>query len=658
MPRIFLSHSSKDTRQAVALKKWLVQQDRRLAHEIFLDLDPNWGILAGVKWKDALQQANAHCEAVICLLSTNWEASSECQTEFRTAETLNKRIFVARLEPSTGFGLTRDWQWVDLFGTGSKTEIDVDDGSGEPVIFLSEGLERLCDGITKAGIGADLFLWPPPKDPDRAPYRGWQPFEQEDAAVYFGRDAQIIRGLDALRGMRKSGVETLFVVLGPSGAGKSSFLRAGLLPRLQRNDRNFFLLDTVRPERNVLTGDTGLARAIGATRARFGEVTSVMFNSDGTQIVSGGGDGSVRVWDAIAGLPIPAGQREIRAAAFSPNGQLIASGGTDGTIKLWDAKTATPIGEPLGAPTPAGIERAITAVGFDHDGSRIVAGSNDGSVRVWDMTTRRPAELAPAVPADTPPTEEQKIKAVAFSPDNSKIVAAGNDGRLRLWDAELLQPIGTITTSTVEGKPYPIWAATFSPDSRKIVTGSGGYDNSLQIWNVDTLTPDGPAMVGHNGYQLYSVSYSPDGNHIVTGGYDGTTRVWDVGSRDDEVAVLAADQNPVLSVAYSHNGKWIASAGADGRVRLWDAEHDYVPIGVPLEGHKNWAATVGFSPDDIRILSGSWDGNLQLWQAPANLTDVLCAKLSTNMSEKQWREWVSPRIKYERACPDLPLADE
>ena len=45
-----------------------------------------------------------------------------------------------------------------------------------------------------------------------------------------GRDAQILRGLDVLRGMRTSGVESLFVILGPSGAGKSSFLRAGLLP--------------------------------------------------------------------------------------------------------------------------------------------------------------------------------------------------------------------------------------------------------------------------------------------------------------------------------------------------------------------------------------------------------------------------------------------
>jgi ABC-type multidrug transport system ATPase subunit len=45
-----------------------------------------------------------------------------------------------------------------------------------------------------------------------------------DAAVFFGRDTQILRGLDMLYGMRTNGVESLFVILGPSGAGKSSFL--------------------------------------------------------------------------------------------------------------------------------------------------------------------------------------------------------------------------------------------------------------------------------------------------------------------------------------------------------------------------------------------------------------------------------------------------
>ena len=142
--------------------------------------------------------------------------------------------------------------------------------AGEPVVLATEGLQRLLNGLRALGIGAEHFPWPPPGDPERAPYRGWAPLEEADAAVFFGRDAQILRGLDVLRGMRTSGVESLFVILGPSGAGKSSFLRAGLLPRLRRDDRTFLPMDIVRPERAVLTGELGLAHAIHQLRTGLG----------------------------------------------------------------------------------------------------------------------------------------------------------------------------------------------------------------------------------------------------------------------------------------------------------------------------------------------------------------------------------------------------
>jgi hypothetical protein len=113
-------------------------------------------------------------------------------------------------------------------------------------------------------------VWPPTNDPDRAPYRGWQPLEETDGAVFFGRDGQIVRALDELRGMRSSGIESLFMVLGPSGAGKSSFLRAGLLPRLKRDDRHFAVSEIMRPERNALTGERGFAHSIHALRRGLG----------------------------------------------------------------------------------------------------------------------------------------------------------------------------------------------------------------------------------------------------------------------------------------------------------------------------------------------------------------------------------------------------
>ncbi|MDT5009825.1 MAG: hypothetical protein QOH57_1442, partial [Mycobacterium sp.] len=268
MSRIFLSHSSLDVREASALRQWLVEQDPPLANDIFLDIDPAVGLQPGERWKDRLQHESSRCEAVVCLLSRNWEASHECKVEYRVAESLNKQILCARLEPSGGDDLTAEWQRCDLFGDGPTTSIEVP--GGPAFTFSTDGLYRLRDAIRGAGISAHSFVWPPRDDRDRAPYRGWEPFEQVDAAVFFGRDAAIVRALDELRGMRMVETKSLFVVLGPSGAGKSSFLRAGVLPRLVREDRRFAVLGIVRPGRNAITGDTGLAAAIWQSRGRLG----------------------------------------------------------------------------------------------------------------------------------------------------------------------------------------------------------------------------------------------------------------------------------------------------------------------------------------------------------------------------------------------------
>ena len=221
----------------MAVKAWLVEQEPGLAEEIYLDLDPHTGIRPGERWKQALQQANARCEAVICLLSKHWEASR------------NARPSSATPRPEQGDPGAPGWSRCPTPTSprsGSAATCSpitapppksTSPMAGEPVVLDTVGLQRLLDGLRALGIGAEHFPWPPPGDPDRAPYRGWAPLEEADAAVFFGRDAQILRGLDVLRGMRTTGVESLFVILGPSGAGKSSFLRAGLLPRLRRDDR-------------------------------------------------------------------------------------------------------------------------------------------------------------------------------------------------------------------------------------------------------------------------------------------------------------------------------------------------------------------------------------------------------------------------------------
>jgi hypothetical protein len=266
MSRIFLSHSSKDNDSAVALKEWLAGQGW---DDVFLDLDPQHGIAAGDRWERSLHQAALRCEAVLFLVSRAWLSSEWCLKELNLAYRLNKRLFGLLIEDipigDLPASLTGTWQLVPLASGRDHVMLRVLlPGSHDEVhvTFSQEGLNRLRIGLERAGLDARFFAWPPVGDPERPPYRGLLPLDASDAGIFFGREAPTIEALDRIRGMRDAAPPRFLVVLGASGAGKSSFLRAGLLPRLGRDDRSYLTLPVVRPERAVITGETGLIRSL------------------------------------------------------------------------------------------------------------------------------------------------------------------------------------------------------------------------------------------------------------------------------------------------------------------------------------------------------------------------------------------------------------
>ncbi len=267
MSRIFLSHSSQNNDEAVALYDWLGREGWK--DEIFLDLDPMRGIAAGERWERALNEAANRCEAVLFLVSKAWIASGWCRKELNLAHRLNKRLFGVLIEDLTVEEIPKDlsgeWQLVRLASGRDHVMLHaVVPITHEEVhvTFSQEGLQRLKQGLEQAGLDPKYFAWPPADDPDRPPYRGLRSLEAEDAGIFFGRDAPVVEALDRLRGLREAAPPRLFVILGASGAGKSSFLRAGLFPRLARDDQTFLPLPIIRPERAVIFGDHGLLRAL------------------------------------------------------------------------------------------------------------------------------------------------------------------------------------------------------------------------------------------------------------------------------------------------------------------------------------------------------------------------------------------------------------
>jgi len=152
----------------------------------------------------------------------------------------------------------------------SQVPPDLTDEQFIDLIGDPDAYRRLKEGLKRAGLDPTSF----PFEAGRRPYPGLAYLEEDDAAVFFGRDAQIVRGLDEIRRLARTGVTRMFVILGASGSGKSSFLRAGLWPRLKRDDLAWLPLPIVRPERAAMSGKYGLVEALyqAISEPRFADV--------------------------------------------------------------------------------------------------------------------------------------------------------------------------------------------------------------------------------------------------------------------------------------------------------------------------------------------------------------------------------------------------
>lgn len=222
MSSIFLSHSSQDNAIAERVKARLEQWGHR---SVFLDFDPADGIPAGRDWEKELYAKLRECRAVIVLCSHASMDSRWCFAEITHAKALGKPVFPIKID--------------DVQVDRALTNVQVIDATAG----WDAAYQRLEKGLLAAGLDPkDLFDW----DNRRPPYPGLPAFQEQDAAIFFGRDKEIREGQASLNRLQQFGGPRLTLMLGASGSGKSSLMRAGLLPRLKRDPR-WVVVDPFRP---------------------------------------------------------------------------------------------------------------------------------------------------------------------------------------------------------------------------------------------------------------------------------------------------------------------------------------------------------------------------------------------------------------------------
>ena len=163
-----------------------------------------------------------------------------------------------------------------------------------------------------------------------------------------------------------------------------------------------------------------------------------------------------------------------------------------------------------------------------------------------------------------------------------------------------------VPVTILEGHTNSVSSVSFSPDGQTLVSGS--WDKTVRVWDVNTGRHL-RTLTGHTNRVTY-VSFSPDGQTLVSGSWDGTVRVWDVNTGRHLRTLTVSG---VISISFSPDGQTLASGSLDGTVRLWDVNtgrHLHT-----LAGHTHNVTYVSFSPNGNTLASGGgWeDGTVRLW---------------------------------------------
>jgi len=352
----------------------------------------------------------------------------------------------------------------------------------------------------------------------------------------------------------------------------------------------------------VKVWDAATGQLLMTILAHVAAVNSVAFDSAGTRMATTSTDGKAKVWDSANGqllLTLAGHSATANQAVFSPDDTRVATASSDTTAKVWDVS-------PAGGRewlTLANHTGGVLSVAYSTDGRRIATASADKTAKVWDALTGKEL-LTLCCHAD-------ELRDIVFSPDGSRLVTSSNDQTLKVWDATTGKELLTIPTQSYR-TVYGLHVA-ISPDGQRIAAPGPGIIQTttgtgvLKLWDIksgkEVLT-----LSGHKG-AVYAVAFSPDGKRIATGSSDRTVKVWDA-ETGKELLTLVGNTGPVLDVSFSPDGRQIATNGGGGP-KVWDAASGQVLL--TLTGHTGQARSSVFSPDGTRLATASGDGTTKVW---------------------------------------------
>jgi WD40 repeat protein len=275
---------------------------------------------------------------------------------------------------------------------------------------------------------------------------------------------------------------------------------------------------------------------------------ALAFSRDGTLLASGSGL-HITMWKVEDGRTMRTLAWEIgviRSLAFLPDGKRLLSGGDDGTVRLWDVTTGKLLKEKTFS---EGV--AVRFLGVAPDGKHCGIGLEDGRVRVWSLADWEEAGRLERF--------RGRPEAVAFL-DNERLLIATSEDGARACEVGTGATVGWFpkTGGVTAVAPEGVLVASAEPR-----TSSG----DVRVYHAKTEKLLATIRTAQGG--LTRLVFAPDGKSLFALGDDLVPHRWDV-TTGKELGRGVGHQREVTGAAFLPDGR-VVSAGNDGALIFWDS---------------------------------------------------------------------------------------